>query len=40
MARLEDKVAAITGGARGIGLATGALFAQDGAKVLLVDLND
>lgn len=38
--RFENKVAVITGGARGIGLAAGKLFAQEGARVLLVDLQE
>ena len=38
--RLADKVAIITGGSGGIGLAAGALFAAEGAQVLLVDLEE
>jgi NAD(P)-dependent dehydrogenase (short-subunit alcohol dehydrogenase family) len=40
MDRLKDKVAIITGGAGGIGVAAGALFAAEGANVLLVDLAE
>ena len=40
MTRLKNKVAVITGGSGGIGLAAGKIFALEGAKVLLVDLDD
>ena len=36
---LENKVALVTGGGRGIGEASGRLLAQHGAKVILADLD-
>ena len=37
---LKDKVVIITGAASGIGRATAILFAQEGAKVVVIDIND
>ncbi|HOK35805.1 MAG TPA: glucose 1-dehydrogenase [Paludibacteraceae bacterium] len=38
MKRLENKVAIVTGAARGMGKAEAELFAQEGAKVVLADI--
>ncbi len=40
MGRLDGKVALVSGGARGQGLAEGVLFAQEGATVFLADVLD
>jgi 3-oxoacyl-[acyl-carrier protein] reductase len=40
MMRLDSKVAIVTGGARGIGRATALLFASEGARVVIADLDD
>lgn len=39
MNRLKDKVAIVTGGASGIGLATAQLFVEEGARVITFDVN-
>lgn len=40
MGRLAGKVAAVSGGASGIGLATAQVFAREGATVLLIDRDE
>lgn len=39
MTRLQDKIAIVTGGARGIGRATAELFAREGAQVYVTDVS-
>ncbi|MCW2711458.1 MAG: 3-oxoacyl-ACP reductase, partial [Marmoricola sp.] len=38
--RLEGKVAVVTGGCSGIGLATVIRFVEEGAKVVVGDIDD
>ena len=37
---INNKVAVITGGASGLGLATAKLLKEKGAKLMLLDLNE
>src|SRR5215468_7731471 len=39
MAKLEDRVALVTGSGRGIGAATAKLLAREGAKIVVNDLD-
>jgi 3-oxoacyl-[acyl-carrier protein] reductase len=38
--RLQDRIAIITGGAQGIGAAIAKRFVQEGAKIVIADLNE
>ena len=38
--RLADKVAIVTGGAHGMGKSTCEIFAREGAKVVIADVDD
>ncbi len=38
--RLQNKIAVVTGGATGIGAATAMMYAREGAKVVIADVNE
>lgn len=38
--QLQNKIALVTGGATGIGAATAVMYAREGAKVVIADLNE
>ena len=40
MARLDGKIALVSGAAQGLGAAISAMFAREGAKVVLTDINE
>ncbi|MCL5734599.1 MAG: glucose 1-dehydrogenase [Actinobacteria bacterium] len=40
MGRVQDKVAIVTGGSTGLGKATSVLLAQEGARVVIADIQD
>ena len=40
MKRLENKVAIITGASQGMGASHARVFAEEGAKVILTDVNE
>ena len=39
MGKLDNRIAVITGGGSGIGEATAKLFAAEGARVVIADIN-